>query len=521
MPRLPLSIREDGIMSETIMKIDHISKFYPGVTALNDVSFEIKKGEVHALCGENGAGKSTLIKCIMGVEKPDKGKVQMNYNGEWVVNSNALEAQSHGVFANYQHVNIAQDLSIAENYFLGRQPKTKLGLVDWKKMQDDTRKIIDKFEMNVNPNEKIKTLPIAMQAMVTISKMSVNDDIRVVIFDEPTALLENEKVEILFKFIAELKEKGVSIIYISHRLEEVMDICDTVTVLKDGTYVDTKPISAVTKDSLIAMMVGREMSDIYNIGHQKPGEEVLRVENFSDSSHFKDINFNLKKGEILGFVGLVGAGRTEVMRCIYGADPCDGGTVIFEGKPHKKKIADSIKKGFGFVPEDRRNQGFTPLLSIERNVALTNYDSLANGGMVHTGKEKKLGQDMVDRLNIKPNNPLIPVGNLSGGNQQKAVLAKWLSRDLKLLIIDEPTAGIDIGAKDEIYKILEELAANGTSVIMVSSDLQELLRVSQRIIVMRKGGIFTEFSNGRVTQEDILMAESGILVKEAEKHDEK
>ena len=255
-------------MSETIMKIDHISKFYPGVTALNDVSFEIKKDEVHALCGENGAGKSTLIKCIMGVEKPDKGKVQMNYNGEWVVNSNALEAQSHGVFANYQHVNIAQDLSIAENYFLGRQPKTKLGLVDWKKMQDDTRKIIDKFEMNVNPNEKIKTLPIAMQAMVTISKISVNDDIRVVIFDEPTALLENEKVEILFKFIAELKEKGVSIIYISHRLEEVMDICDTVTVLKDGTYVDTKPISAVTKDSLIAMMVGREMSDIYNIGHQ-------------------------------------------------------------------------------------------------------------------------------------------------------------------------------------------------------------------------------------------------------------
>ncbi|GAB6955199.1 hypothetical protein JCM13369A_17430 [Mediterraneibacter glycyrrhizinilyticus JCM 13369] len=282
-------------MSETIMKIDHISKFYPGVTALNDVSFEIKKGEVHALCGENGAGKSTLIKCIMGVEKPDKGKVQMNYNGEWIVNANALEAQSHGVFANYQHVNIAQDLSIAENYFLGRQPKTKLGLVDWKKMQDDTRKIIDKFEMNVNPNEKIKTLPIAMQAMVTISKISVNDDIRVVIFDEPTALLENEKVEILFKFIAELKEKGVSIIYISHRLEEVMDICDTVTVLKDGTYVDTKPISAVTKDSLIAMMVGREMSDIYNIGHQKPGEEVLRVENFSDSSHFKDINFNLKK----------------------------------------------------------------------------------------------------------------------------------------------------------------------------------------------------------------------------------
>ena len=345
-------------MSETIMKIDHISKFYPGVTALNDVSFEIKKGEVHALCGENGAGKSTLIKCIMGVEKPDKGKVQMNYNGEWIVNANALEAQSHGVFANYQHVNIAQDLSIAENYFLGRQPKTKLGLVDWKKMQDDTRKIIDKFEMNVNPNEKIKTLPIAMQAMVTISKISVNDDIRVVIFDEPTALLENEKVEILFKFIAELKEKGVSIIYISHRLEEVMDICDTVTVLKDGTYVDTKPISAVTKDSLIAMMVGREMSDIYNIGHQKPGEEVLRVENFSDSSHFKDINFNLKKGEILGFVGLVGAGRSEVMRAMCGVEKRLTGDVYVKGeKVNIKNPSDAMRYGISFLTEDRRTDG--------------------------------------------------------------------------------------------------------------------------------------------------------------------
>lgn len=287
MPLPPVVIRKDGIMSETIMKIDHISKFYPGVTALNNVSFEIKKGEVHALCGENGAGKSTLIKCIMGVEKPDEGKVSMNYNGEWIVNANALEAQSHGVFANYQHVNIALDLSIAENYFLGRQPKTKLKMVDWRKMQEDSQKIIDKFEMNVNPNEKIKTLPIAMQAMVTISKISVNDDIRVVIFDEPTALLENEKVDILFKFIAELKERGVSIIYISHRLEEVMDICDTVTVLKDGTYVDTKPISEVTKDSLIAMMVGREMSDIYNIKHQVPGEEILKIENFTDSKHLK------------------------------------------------------------------------------------------------------------------------------------------------------------------------------------------------------------------------------------------
>ena len=237
------------MQENTILKIEHVSKFYPGVTALKDVSFTLQKGEVRALVGENGAGKSTLIKCIMGVEKPDEGKITMNYNGEWVVNATAVDAQAHGVFANYQHVNIAPDLSIAENYFLGRQPKTKLGLVDWKKMARDSKKIIDKFEMGVDPLAKIRELPIAMQAMVTISKISVNEDIRLVIFDEPTALLENEKVDMLFRFIGELKSQGVSIIYISHRLEEIMQICDSVTILKDGSYVDTMPIENVTKDS--------------------------------------------------------------------------------------------------------------------------------------------------------------------------------------------------------------------------------------------------------------------------------
>ena len=268
-------------LQDTILKIEHVSKFYPGVTALNDVSFEIKKGEVHALCGENGAGKSTLIKCIMGVEHQDQGTITMNYNGEWITNSSAVESQAHGVFANYQSVTIAPDLSIAENYFLGCQPK-KNGLVDWRRMAEESQRVIDKFEMKVDPRAKIRELTIAMQAMVTISKISINDDIKLVILDEPTALLENDKVEILFRFVRELKERGVSVIYISHRLEEVIEICDTVTILKDGTYVNTLPVSEVDKDKLIAMMVGRPMSDIYNIEHFKPGEELLRVENFSD-----------------------------------------------------------------------------------------------------------------------------------------------------------------------------------------------------------------------------------------------
>ena len=381
-------------MQDTILKIEHISKFYPGVTALNDVSFEIKKGEVRALVGENGAGKSTLIKCIMGVERPDEGQISMRYDDRWIVNTNALEAQSHGVYANYQHVNIAPDLSIAENYYLGRQPRTKLGAVDWRKMADDSKKIIDKFEMNVDPKDKIRKLPIAMQAMVTISKISVNDDIRIVIFDEPTALLENEKVEVLFRFIKELKENGVSIIYISHRLEEIMDICDSVTVLKDGTYVDTKPIGEVTKDSLIRMMVGREMSDIYNIKRQEPGEEVLRVEDFSDSSHFKDINFSVHKGEILGFVGLVGAGRSEIMRALCGVERRLTGNVYVKGqKVNIKNPSDAMQHGICFLTEDRRADGLALQLSIKTNINMNSYDMISTRGIISLKKEQERAED--------------------------------------------------------------------------------------------------------------------------------
>ena len=338
-------------MEDLILKVENVSKYYPGVTALNNVSFTIKKGEVRALVGENGAGKSTLIKCIMGVERPDTGHVSMNYNGEWVINTDALEAQRHGVFANYQNVNIADELSVAENYFLGNQPRNAFGIIDWKKMNEESSKILHKFSMDIDPREKINRLPLAMQAMVTISKIALNDNIKLVIFDEPTALLENEKTKILFDFIKSLKEQGVSVIYISHRLEE---ICDSVTVLKDGTYVDTQPIENVSKDILISMMVGREMSDIYNIRHFKPGKELLRVENFSDDDNFRDINFQVHEGEIVGFVGLVGAGRSEVMRALCGLSHKTGDVYIREAKTDIKNPADAMEKGISFLTEDRR-----------------------------------------------------------------------------------------------------------------------------------------------------------------------
>ena len=499
------------ILQDTILKIENVSKFYPGVVALNKVSFEIKKGEVHALVGENGAGKSTLIKCIMGVEKPDEGKVEMNYDGNWIVNTSALEAQEHGVFANYQNVNIAEDLSIAENYYLGRQPKKGI-FVDWEKMKNDSQKVIDKFELHIDPTAKIRELPIAMQAMVTISKISVNDDIRVVIFDEPTALLENEKVDILFKFINELKEKGVSVIYISHRLEEIMDICDRVTILKDGTYVDTKPVSEVTKDSLISLMVGRQMTDIYNIEHFKPGEELLRVEGLSDETHFKDISFSLHKGEIIGFFGLVGAGRSEVMRAMTGVEKLTSGDVYLHGKKIEiKNHTEALKNGIGFLTEDRRADGCALGLSINTNINMSSLDMISKCGWIDVKQEAKRAEKFVKEVNVKTPGIDQLVGNLSGGNQQKVVIAKLLCRDPDILIFDEPTVGVDVGAKQEIFKIIESLTKQGRGVILISSYLPEVMGLSDTLYVMSQGRISGKFGPeelASLTEEDALKAAS-------------
>lgn len=495
-------------MQDTILKIENVSKFYPGVTALNNVSFTVKKGEVRALVGENGAGKSTMIKCIMGVEKPDEGRVLMNYNGEWIVNSSAVEAQAHGVFANYQHVNIAPDLSIAENYYLGRQPKTKLGTVDWKKMEKESRRIMDEFRIHEDPKTNIRELPVAMQAMVTISKIYVNEDIRVVIFDEPTALLENEKVEVLFNFIADLKSKGVSIIYITHRLEEIIQICDSVTILKDGTYVDTLPIEQVTKDFLIQQMVGRPMTDIYNIDHFAPGEELLRVENFTDSKHFKNINFSLHKGEIIGFAGLVGAGRSEIMRALTGVEKRLSGDVYIKDKKVKiKNPTDALHQGIGFLTEDRRADGCALKLDIKRNINMSSYDMISRAGIVNLRKETRRAEEYSRSVNVKTPSISQLVGNLSGGNQQKVVIAKLLCRDPEILIFDEPTVGIDVGAKQEIFKLIERLTAQGRGVILISSYLPEVMGLSDRLFVMAQGKITAEYDKEALktlTEADVL-----------------
>ena len=447
----------------------------------------------------------------MGVERPDTGHVGMNYNGEWVINTDALEAQRHGVFANYQNVNIADELSVAENYFLGNQPRNAFGIIDWKKMNEESSKILHKFSMDIDPREKINRLPLAMQAMVTISKIDLNKNIKLVIFDEPTALLENEKTKILFDFIKSLKEQGVSVIYISHRLEEIMDICDSVTVLKDGTYVDTQPIENVSKDILISMMVGREMSDIYNIRHFKPGKELLRVEHFSDDDNFRDINFQVHEGEIVGFVGLVGAGRSEVMRALCGLSHKTGDVYLRETKTDIKNPADAMEKGISFLTEDRRKDGLALQLPISININMNSYKMISSNGVISLSKEIERAKDFCKKVNVKTPNISQLVGNLSGGNQQKVVIAKLLCLNPDILIFDEPTVGVDVGAKEEIYKIMEDLTSQGKGIILISSYLPEVMGLSDRLIVMAGGQVTGDFNREEVTklrEEDVLLCAS-------------
>ena len=504
---------------DILLKIENVVKTYPGVQALKGISTTIRKGEVRALVGENGAGKSTLIKCIMGVETPTEGKVEMNVDGRWETPKNAIDAKKFGMHANYQNVNIAKNLSIAENYFLGRLPMKGM-MIDWNRMYSESQKVIDKFGLHVDPRDTIASLSVAMQAMITISKISINEDIRLVIFDEPTALLENEKVETLFRYIRELKESGVSVIYISHRLEEIMEICDTVTIMKDGTYVETKDVKDVDKDYLISKMVGRSMVDIYNIEHQKPGKELLRVEHLTGEK-FKDVSFTLHEGEILGFFGLVGAGRSEVMRAIFGVDPIVSGKVFVKGQEvHIRSPKDAMVQGIGFLTEDRRKDGLALQQTVKLNTNMYSYEIISKGGIIDLKKETNRAEEYREKIAIKTPTVNQIVNNLSGGNQQKVVIAKLLCRNPDILIFDEPTVGVDVGAKDEIFKIIETLTKEGKGVIIISSYLPEAIGLADRMVVMAEGHVSGSLGNEelrKVEEEQVLHLASTVYYDENQK----
>lgn len=495
-------------INENIIELKSINKIFPGVKALTDVNLEVKAGEVHALVGENGAGKSTLIKIIMGVYSKTSG--EMYVNGKKVEIKNPIEAREHGLGAVYQDVNLAQHLSVGENFFMGKLPKTKYGLIDYKKVYEETKKTLESLEIFVDPNAIINELSIAQQEMVSIAKI-IHEKANLVIFDEPTALLTNDETEQLFKIIDKLKKDNVGIIYISHRMEEIFQKCDRATILKDGQWVNTVNIKDTNEDELISMMVGRNVEDMYSIPEVAPGETVLNVEGLSKEGCFEDINFEVKKGQIFGMFGLVGAGRTEIVRSIFGADQFDKGNVYINGKKvNIQSPKDAIKMGIALLPEDRKEQGLAMKLSVSDNTNLASLDKISKLGMVNDEIARKEAEKYKESLRIKTPSIYQLVKNLSGGNQQKVVISKWLSRNSNIFIFDEPTVGVDVGAKVEIYKLFGKLLEEGNAIIIISSYLPEVMGLSSEMMVMYEGKQMGIVQRKDYDEERIIKLASGI-----------
>ena len=496
---------------DVLLDCRNIVKSYNGPMVLLGVDFSMKRGEIHALVGENGAGKSTLIKIITGVEPRNSGTIA--FDGKEITHDHSKNAaQDLSIAVIYQELSLIHGMTVAQNIFLTKEPKVPgLPLIDIKKMNEKAQALIDKYRFPLKATDYIEKLSIGQRQTVEILK-ALSGNASLMIMDEPTSSLTATEAALLFEIILKLKADGISVLYISHRMEEVYRLSDRVTVLRDGKKVAVLEKEQIHPAEIIRLMIGRNLS-ANELGHsmvKKETEPVLEVEGLESEGEFSGITFTLRKGEILGFGGLVGSGRTEVVRAIYGIDRLDGGTIRFLGKPYKPSVKNAIAGGFGFIPEERRLQGIMAPITILGNIGLTNLDTLSRFGFLGGKRELVMAMDGIKLLNIKPAHPDIPVGNLSGGNQQKVVLAKWLIRNLKLLIIDEPTVGIDIGAKDEIYENIERLAREGVSVILVSSDLPELTRLADRIIVLRKGRIVKEFTEGVVTEEMVLRASSGL-----------
>lgn len=500
---------------DIILEAREICKSFSGVPVLQKVNFSVKKGEIHALMGENGAGKSTLIKILTGVYSKDSGTTY--WDGKQVEINNYHDCQKLGISCIYQELSVIAPLTVAQNVFMGREPRVGK-FINYKKMNEMTQKLIDQYDFPLSPGDIVADLGMGQRQLIEILK-GLSCESKLLIMDEPTASLSGKEAESLFSIILSLKKQGVSIIYISHRLEEVYRLSDRLTVLRDGKNAAILEQQEINPSHVIELMIGKTVDE--SAGNSKEmrenhNEVRLEVKGLTDTTgRFHDISFQAKKGEILGFGGLIGAGRTELVRAIYGIDKSKSGEVFLDGIMFRPSPKQSILSGIGFVPEDRRTQGFIPLLSTNRNIALTNYDIIKkNGNAISDASELAMAKDAIQKIDIRPANPDKQVGLMSGGNQQKVVLGKWLMRDLKVLIVDEPTAGIDVGAKNEIYSILENLASQGVVVILVSSDLQELIRVSHRILVMRSGVIVKEFKEGFVTQAKVLAAAQGLMEEE-------
>lgn len=489
--------------NNTLLRMENIHKSFPGVQALTDVSLELRRGEVHCLLGENGAGKSTLIKILSGAYAMDAGKIYIN--GDEVQINNSHQARQLGISTIYQEMSLIPFMTVAENIFFGDELTHRFSILKRAEMEAQTKQILRMMNVGINPKSLAKDLTTAQQQMVEIARSLIKQR-KIIIMDEPTSSISEKETRELFRIIRELKQQGVSIIYISHRMQEFEEIVDRVTVLRDGRNVGTVDWKEVTLDQLIAMMVGRELGEWKAATNYSREEIILQVENIHSGNAVKQADFNLKKGEIVGFAGLVGSGRTELMKSIFGARHLNSGTIMWKGKSVRfRNPKDAVKQGIGYLSEDRKGEGLILHMGIDKNISLANLKAVSNLFFINKSQERKEAVSRIESLRIATASHDKVVGHLSGGNQQKVVIAKWLLTDSEVLIFDEPTRGIDIGARAEIYQVMEQLAASGKGIIVVSSDLPEILRISNRIIVMHEGKIVGQLPNdGNVKQEHIM-----------------
>jgi rhamnose transport system ATP-binding protein len=503
----------EGVAAQPILVLDHADKSFGAVKALEDVHIELYAGEAHALVGENGAGKSTLVKILAGVHRPDRGRLLID--GEEVIFDGAKQSQEAGIAIIFQEPTLFPDLSVAENIFIGSQPLKRGRRIDRRRMRRDALALFDELGVRVDPDRLARGLSIADQQLVEIAK-ALTSQARVVVMDEPTAALTSREVERLFGIAETLRARGTAILFISHRLEEVFALCQRVTVMRDGRHVLTQPIEELTTQSIIRAMVGREMSALFPKTAAVVGRVVLKVERLTREGVFTDVSFEVRSGEIVALAGLVGAGRSEVARAIFGIDRWDAGSVEIDGRPLRPgSPTGAMAAGVGLVPEDRRQQGLVMDFSIERNVALASLGNVERLGLIAPGAERRFTKDWALRLRLKYGRLADPVWTLSGGNQQKVVLAKWLARQPAVLIVDEPTRGIDVGTKAEVHRLLSDLAANGVAVLMISSELPEVLGMADRIVVLFEGRVSRAFERAEADEDSVMRAATGLTEEAA------
>ena len=493
-------------MSDNILELKHITKLYPGVVALNDVSLEVRRGEILALVGENGAGKSTLIKTCSGAITPTQGEIVIN--GKSFTGMTPQTSEQNGIGVIYQEFNLGGDLSVAENIFLGRAIRKGM-VIDLKAMERESKKILDSLNIKINPKTLVKTLSVGYQQMVEIAK-AVSENAKLLIMDEPSAPLTSAEVEAMFAIVDKLKAGGVSIIYISHRLDEIFRLADRITILRDGQYVTTLNTDETNKDELVKYMVGRQLTEVYPKRDEicVKDEVIFEAVNVSGNGD-KNISFKIHRGEVLGLGGLVGAGRTEFAELMFGMRPKTAGKFIFKGKEISPKTPkDAIELGIGLVPEDRKKEGALLGMSIRCNINMPIYQRISKGTVINEKKEEEIAQTYRKEISIKTPTLDQLVKNLSGGNQQKVILAKWLAADSELLIFDEPTRGIDVGAKQEIYTLINHLVEQGKTVLMISSEMEELMGMSDRILILAEGNMTGELNKSEFNQERIMQLAS-------------